>query len=348
LSELPTVREAVAFEGGFVSPDNFIAGLSTLMPTSTDGVAPIIIVDSHVSEVVSSMALPGETEEYLTIGSPKRGALSIGLQEATCGTQPLSVCRVEITGISRRRLQSIDDARRRRLQSSAEIEFAVTATVDVTAAVQPDAFTSSFVAAVQRNPDGALGTLSTDDVAVQEPQITTTIEYTVVLPDADAAAAAAATLGDPSVVAAGVATAVPGIRASPIQPRPPGSAAPPVSQTTTQPPAQSAPAEADDGSIVTALVAALVIVSLGAAAMVVYMQRRDAAGINSKMRANPMFAELGMPVDETSDTTGSMRRSKGGKDQNTPGISVHNPLHESGSSDDEAEQSGYYDIGALD
>ncbi len=237
---------------------------------------------------------------------------------------------MDITGISRRRLQSdtVDDAHRRRLQSSADVEFAVTATTDVSDAMQPAALSIAFVAAVQRDPEGALATLSADDVAVQEPQITTTIDYTVVMPNDEMAMAAAQTLADDSAVVAGVSATVPGITASPNQPAPPQRqvVAPSQSWTVAQSPPATVQDEEEEHSF-TAVLAIVVLVIVGSGVAFAYMQHRKlGADVAYGKSQNPLFADF---TKSQTDDSGE------GK------ISVQNPLRsihdDDGSSSDDEE-----------
>jgi hypothetical protein len=297
------VQESIALEGG-VSADEFAAGILAALPAATgDSPAPVIVVDSYIAVADSAIALPGTADEFIE-GSTKLAALSYGLQQASCGDADLEVCRAEISSISRRRrLLQQDGESRRRLQTI-DVDFSVTSTVDVSDAVQPDAFSTAFVAAVTDQPGGALSDVSTDDLSVEEPVVTTTIEYTVVMPDAASAEAAATTLADDSSVATGVATAVPGavITVSAEQPPPPPPPPPPPTPPVTPsssvaveaPP--STAAEDDDGGGAGVIVLLIILVVGGGvgAAGFFFKQQSDASkanddiGEDTQAFSNPM------------------------------------------------------------
>jgi hypothetical protein len=147
------------------------------------------------------------------------------------------------------------------------------------------------VAAVHNDPNGPLSTLSIDDVAVQEPEITTVISYTVVMPDEGSAEAAAMTLADDAAVVQGVSTAVPGVAASPNQPAPRVAIhAADVKSEVVQ--------EGEDNHLVAMLLFGVLVAVVGAgAAGVVFFQQRQLPDADRKPVSNPLFSDPELAPD---------------------------------------------------
>ena len=72
----------------------------------------------------------------------------------------------------------------------------------------------SFVEAVQSDdcPSPALSTLTVDELVFDEPEVSTSIEYSIVSADSTSASAAARATNDPSTLATGLSTVLPADR----------------------------------------------------------------------------------------------------------------------------------------
>jgi hypothetical protein len=81
-------------------------------------------------------------------------------------------------------------------------------------ACSPDIMARSFVEAVQSDdcPSPALSTLTVDELVFDEPEVSTSIEYSIVSADVTSASSAARATNDPSTLAEGLSTALPADR----------------------------------------------------------------------------------------------------------------------------------------
>lgn len=291
------VHESIALEGA-LSSDEFAQGIVATLTTSSAVQTPVVVVESFSTVASSSMSLPGTASEFTT-GSSKHSALAYGLQKAACGEESVAICSATIVGISRRRMQEI----RRRLQGSATVtvDFSVTSADDaVLDALQPTTFAGAFATAVNEQAGGALAGVAASDLSVQEPDIATTFEYTVLLNDVGDVESARTTLADDSAVVTGVSSVVPGstITASATQPAPP----PPPPSPPPPPPTPPSPAPADadeDGSSWVWVLVVLVLVAGiggGVAFFVITKQKAKTKSPDSddgQMFENPMMEENG-------------------------------------------------------
>jgi hypothetical protein len=200
-----------------ISEEEFVQGVLNALPgyrtldndmvDADDVRASTTVVVTSYETIVSNMAhLPGNGAHEYAPGTGNLAALEFGLQQAACMAdgEHLSAdhCTVQVLSLTRRRLQA---------GSGVNVEFEVTADVDVHDACSPDALAGAFVEAVQSDecPSPALSALTVDDLGIEEPEVSTSIEYSVVTTDATSASSAARAMNDPGVMAAGLASALP-------------------------------------------------------------------------------------------------------------------------------------------
>lgn len=177
---------------------------NALVPVDPDQPLVEVRVTLYETRVTSAAILPGTPAQF-DAGDPSAipaieptamyTSLVYGLTTAACGDLSSDLCYVSQVEVAQRR---------RRLQaasaSTVTVSFVVTSAVDIADNVAPDNFGTAFVDALANEPNGALTSITLDDVSVEQPDIETDIAYVIVSADTAVSTSAARTNNDDAVV----------------------------------------------------------------------------------------------------------------------------------------------------
>jgi hypothetical protein len=184
--------------------DQAAAQENAVAPADPDSDQVEVRVTSYETTVTSAAVLPGTAADFAagdptatppTEPTPMYTSLVYGLTTAACGNLTSTMCSVS----------QVDIARRRRAQDAAStvtVSFVVTAAVDISDNVAEGTFAGAFVEALANEPDGALTTVTLEQVSIEEPVIDTAITYIVVSSDTAVSTMAARTMGNDAAVQA--------------------------------------------------------------------------------------------------------------------------------------------------
>jgi hypothetical protein len=180
-----------------------VAQQNALVPVDPDQPPVEIRVTRYETTVRSAATVPGTPDEY-DAGDPiaipavqptaKYTSLVYGLTAAACGNLTNDMCSVTQVGVARRR--RVQEA----AASTTTVSFVVTASIDISDNVDEDTFATAFVNAIANEPNGALTSISADDISIAEPDISTEIVYVIVATDTAASTSAARTMTNDAAV----------------------------------------------------------------------------------------------------------------------------------------------------
>jgi hypothetical protein len=212
--------------GGSITQGNFVLGMTeainqqiasdpefaeaqtaarqdSIVPVDPDADYVEIRVTSYVTTVTNAATIPGTPDQF-TAGDPLAvpavepsamyTSLLYGLTTAACRDLSSDMCSVTEVNVARRR--RVQDA----VASTVTVSFVVTAAIDIADNVEPSAFTTAFVDAIANQPNGALTSVTLDDVSIDDPEITTDIAFVIVSTDTAVSTSAARTLADDAAV----------------------------------------------------------------------------------------------------------------------------------------------------